>query len=356
MQAPDRRLQRGLLVVDGDDDLDLRGPRVTASGGPGASERGLHAGNARTRPCERRRGPPETCLSALLRGRGRVPADRRRGGSRRAGGGARGRGRRRARVGVDEDAPRGRGAGGRDRALAARGGGDQVLEGQRLFAVEAAEVEAAAAPRPTFVPGGARGPGASARAPPRHARRGAPAVGAAPPRGRPPHGARERRRPGRRRHVRRVRRASRSRPSAAALRGGADRALAGRRHRDAAPRRVGGIACVVLAYDYTVLAGTQGLRNHRKTDRMLELAERRRLPVVLFAEGGGGRPGRHRPVRAVPACICPRSPRSRASPALVPRIGDRLRPLLRRERRAARLLRRHRRPRRTPRSAWAARR
>jgi acetyl-CoA carboxylase carboxyltransferase component len=48
---------------------------------------------------------------------------------------------------------------------------------------------------------------------------------------------------------------------------------------------------VVLAYDYTVLAGTQGIRNHRKTDRMLEVAERLRLPVVLFADGGGGRPG-----------------------------------------------------------------
>ncbi len=49
--------------------------------------------------------------------------------------------------------------------------------------------------------------------------------------------------------------------------------------------------CVVMSYDYTVLAGTQGLLNHRKTDRMLEIAERKRLPVVLFAEGGGGRPG-----------------------------------------------------------------
>ncbi len=49
--------------------------------------------------------------------------------------------------------------------------------------------------------------------------------------------------------------------------------------------------CVVMAYDYTVLAGTQGLRNHQKTDRMLGLAHRLRLPVVLFAEGGGGRPG-----------------------------------------------------------------
>ncbi|MCC5950393.1 MAG: hypothetical protein JJT89_18220 [Nitriliruptoraceae bacterium] len=49
--------------------------------------------------------------------------------------------------------------------------------------------------------------------------------------------------------------------------------------------------CVVLAYDATVLAGTQGQVNHRKTDRLFELAAREQLPVVLFAEGGGGRPG-----------------------------------------------------------------
>ncbi len=49
--------------------------------------------------------------------------------------------------------------------------------------------------------------------------------------------------------------------------------------------------CAVLAYDYTVLAGTQGMRNHHKTDRLLALAHQLRLPVVLFAEGGGGRPG-----------------------------------------------------------------
>jgi len=49
--------------------------------------------------------------------------------------------------------------------------------------------------------------------------------------------------------------------------------------------------CVVMSYDYTVLAGTQGHRNHEKKDRMFELAEQWRLPVVLFAEGGGGRPG-----------------------------------------------------------------
>ncbi|MEO8021682.1 carboxyl transferase domain-containing protein [Polaromonas sp.] len=48
---------------------------------------------------------------------------------------------------------------------------------------------------------------------------------------------------------------------------------------------------VVMAYDATVLAGTQGMRNHQKTDRLLGIALQNRLPVVLFAEGGGGRPG-----------------------------------------------------------------
>jgi acetyl-CoA carboxylase carboxyltransferase component len=54
---------------------------------------------------------------------------------------------------------------------------------------------------------------------------------------------------------------------------------------------VDGNPCVAMSYDYTVLAGTQGMRGHLKKDRLFELAERRRLPVVLFAEGGGGRPG-----------------------------------------------------------------
>ena len=67
---------------------------------------------------------------------------------------------------------------------------------------------------------------------------------------------------------------------------------------------VGGIATVntaefgedsaritVASYDYTVLAGTQGYLNHRKKDRLFTVAEQLRTPVVLFAEGGGGRPG-----------------------------------------------------------------
>jgi acetyl-CoA carboxylase carboxyltransferase component len=54
---------------------------------------------------------------------------------------------------------------------------------------------------------------------------------------------------------------------------------------------IDGQPCVAMSYDYTVLAGTQGMRNHLKKDRLFEIAERRRLPLVLFAEGGGGRPG-----------------------------------------------------------------
>ncbi len=54
---------------------------------------------------------------------------------------------------------------------------------------------------------------------------------------------------------------------------------------------VDGIACAVLSYDYLVMAGTQGMRGHRKSDRLLELIGRMNLPTVFFAEGGGGRPG-----------------------------------------------------------------
>ena len=55
--------------------------------------------------------------------------------------------------------------------------------------------------------------------------------------------------------------------------------------------KVNGHSIVAMSYDYTVLAGTQGGQNHRKKDRLFELAEQFRLPVVFFTEGGGGRPG-----------------------------------------------------------------
>ena len=48
---------------------------------------------------------------------------------------------------------------------------------------------------------------------------------------------------------------------------------------------------MIMSYDYMVLAGTQGMKNHAKKDRMFEVAENYRLPTVLYAEGGGGRPG-----------------------------------------------------------------
>jgi acetyl-CoA carboxylase carboxyltransferase component len=49
--------------------------------------------------------------------------------------------------------------------------------------------------------------------------------------------------------------------------------------------------CAIVAYDYTVMSGTQGHFSHRKTDRILEQARLHRYPLVLFAEGAGGRPG-----------------------------------------------------------------
>ncbi|WP_068161274.1 acyl-CoA carboxylase subunit beta [Rhodococcus phenolicus] len=60
---------------------------------------------------------------------------------------------------------------------------------------------------------------------------------------------------------------------------------------------VGGVAtidgrsCAVLSYDYLVMAGTQGMRGHRKTDRLLDVIGRLGLPTVFVASGGGGRPG-----------------------------------------------------------------
>ena len=97
--------------------------------------------------------------------------------------------------------------------------------------------------------------------------------------------------------------------------------------------------CVVMAYDYTVLAGTQGKKNHQKKDRMFRLAERSRLPIVFFTEGGGGRPGDTGPGvrRQSPhAGVSPVRPAQRAGPAGRHHLG----PLLRGQRRAARLLRR----------------
>jgi acetyl-CoA carboxylase carboxyltransferase component len=70
----------------------------------------------------------------------------------------------------------------------------------------------------------------------------------------------------------------------------ADGLVAGTATVNAAAHGAEAARCVVLAYDYTVFAGTQGTMNHKKLDRMLEVAAQGRLPVVLYAEGGGGRP------------------------------------------------------------------
>lgn len=53
---------------------------------------------------------------------------------------------------------------------------------------------------------------------------------------------------------------------------------------------IDGQPVAVLSYDYLVMAGTQGIRGHHKSDRLLGLIERLRVPTVFFAEGGGGRP------------------------------------------------------------------
>ena len=113
--------------------------------------------------------------------------------------------------------------------------------------------------------------------------------------------------------------------------------------------------CVVVAYDYTVLAGTQGARNHKKQDRLFDLAERA-APAGRPVRRGRRRPaGRHRRARRHrPRRADLRAIRAAQRPGAAGR--RRLRPLLRRQRRAARLLRRRSSPPRIPRSAWAARR
>jgi acetyl-CoA carboxylase carboxyltransferase component len=77
---------------------------------------------------------------------------------------------------------------------------------------------------------------------------------------------------------------------------------------------------LVLAYDYTVFAGTQGLAGHQKLDRMLGLAAQWRLPVVLFAEGGGGRPN-DTDTHSVAELDTPSFLAFAALSGLVPRVG-----------------------------------
>ncbi len=77
---------------------------------------------------------------------------------------------------------------------------------------------------------------------------------------------------------------------------------------------------LVLAYDYTVFAGTQGGMSHKKLDGMLGLAAEWRLPVVLFAEGGGGRPN-DTDMPLVAGLDTPSFARFAALSGLAPRVG-----------------------------------
>jgi len=77
---------------------------------------------------------------------------------------------------------------------------------------------------------------------------------------------------------------------------------------------------MVMAYDYTVFAGTQGATNHKKKDRLLKLASEWRLPVVLFAEGGGGRPG-DTDIPGVAGLDVPTFRQYAKLSGLIPRIG-----------------------------------
>jgi len=55
--------------------------------------------------------------------------------------------------------------------------------------------------------------------------------------------------------------------------------------------RVNSVKTALVVNDYSVLAGTQGYFHHQKLDRILDIASRESLPVIMFTEGGGGRPG-----------------------------------------------------------------
>lgn len=83
---------------------------------------------------------------------------------------------------------------------------------------------------------------------------------------------------------------------------------------------VDGGRVMVLAYDYTVFAGTQGHVGHAKLDRMLALAAQHRVPLVLFAEGGGGRPN-DVDIPTIAALDTPSFLGLAALSGLVPRVG-----------------------------------
>lgn len=78
--------------------------------------------------------------------------------------------------------------------------------------------------------------------------------------------------------------------------------------------------CMVLVYDYIVLASIQGTFSHEKTDRAPGLAQQWKLPAVLFAEGDGGQPG-DTEKRGVGGLDCPIFIRFTCLSELVPAVG-----------------------------------
>jgi acetyl-CoA carboxylase carboxyltransferase component len=74
-----------------------------------------------------------------------------------------------------------------------------------------------------------------------------------------------------------------ARPAVAGMEGAADGVVMG-------TARIDGRPVDLLFYDYTVYAGTQSAINHAKTTRMFEHAEKHRLPVICWLDGGGARP------------------------------------------------------------------
>ncbi|MCY3586599.1 MAG: biotin carboxylase [Acidimicrobiaceae bacterium] len=53
--------------------------------------------------------------------------------------------------------------------------------------------------------------------------------------------------------------------------------------------QVDGVSVCAFTYDYTVMGGSQSPTNHRKVDRLMEVAERNRWPVIFWSEGAGAR-------------------------------------------------------------------
>ena len=180
------------------------------------------------------------------------------------------------------------------------GPGDAVAANAVLIEVEegavsAPEEEAAEVPLPRR---GAARAGRAAGTGGQHPRCRSPRRDGSSSRRRAEDGPREHRRPLRPREFRRVRRPGGGGTAGAPRPRRPHPQHPGRRpdcrdrpHQRGPLRRCACTALLCVSYDYTVLAGTQGQMNHRKKDRLFALIERLRLPVVLFAEGGGGRPG-----------------------------------------------------------------